>query len=243
MSVNYKNIVFDGEVFESFEFFVVGFSLIVYFKNFMVLMVYFNYRYFEMVKLDGLLGVWWFGGGSDLIFSYFFDEDVIQFYRDFKEVCDKYNKDYYLKFKKWCDEYFYNKYCGEVRGIGGIFFDDLDEIVFDKENMFVFIQDLFKLFILIYVFIVLKCKDMFFIEVEKDWQQIRRGKYVEFNFVYDWGMLFGLNMFGVRVESIFMSMLLMVSWRYMYEFELGSREVRLVEILQNLKEWVQLMRV
>ncbi|CAP70451.1 uncharacterized protein PODANS_3_5260 [Podospora anserina S mat+] len=238
MSANHKNIAPDGEVPESLEFFAAGLSLIVHPKNPMAPTVHLNYRYFETAKPDGSSGAWWFGGGSDLTPSYLFDEDAIQFHRDLKEVCDKHNKDYYPKFKKWCDEYFYNKHRGEARGIGGIFFDDLDETVSDKENTFAFIQDSLKSFIPTYVPIVLKRKDMPFTEAEKDWQQIRRGKYVEFNLVHDRGTSFGLNTPGARVESILMSMPLTASWRYMHEPEPGSREARLVEILQNPKEWV-----
>lgn len=238
MSANHKNIVVNGEVPESLEFFAAGLSLIVHPKNPMAPTVHLNYRYFETAKPDGTSGAWWFGGGSDLTPSYLFDEDAIQFHRDLKDVCDKHNKEYYPKFKKWCDEYFYNKHRNESRGIGGIFFDDLDETVSDKENTFAFIQDSLKSFVPTYVPIVNKRKDMPFTETEKEWQQIRRGKYVEFNLVHDRGTSFGLNTPGARVESILMSMPLTASWRYMHEPVPGSREARLVEVLQNPREWV-----
>ncbi|KAK4461147.1 putative coproporphyrinogen III oxidase mitochondrial precursor [Cladorrhinum samala] len=239
MSANHKNIIEeDGQIPESLEFFAAGLSLIVHPKNPMAPTVHLNYRYFETAKPDGTSGTWWFGGGSDLTPNYLFDEDAVQFHRDLKEVCDKHNKDYFPKFKKWCDEYFYNKHRGESRGIGGIFFDDLDETVSDKENIFAFIQDSLKSFIPTYTSIVNRRKDMPFTPEEKDWQQVRRGRYVEFNLVHDRGTSFGLNTPGARVESILMSMPLTASWKYMHEPEPGSREARLVEVLQNPKEWV-----
>ncbi|KAK4186031.1 putative coproporphyrinogen III oxidase mitochondrial precursor [Podospora australis] len=238
MSANHRNIVVNGEVPESLEFFAAGLSLIVHPKNPMAPTVHLNYRYFETAKPDGTSGAWWFGGGSDLTPSYLFDEDAIQFHRDLKDVCDKHNKEYYPKFKKWCDEYFYNKHRNESRGIGGIFFDDLDETVSDKENTFAFIQDSLKSFIPTYVPIVQKRKDMPYTEAEKEWQQIRRGRYVEFNLVHDRGTSFGLNTPGARVESILMSMPLTASWKYMHDPEPGSREARLVDVLQSPKEWV-----
>ncbi|KAK4165014.1 putative coproporphyrinogen III oxidase mitochondrial precursor [Cladorrhinum sp. PSN259] len=238
MSANHKNIIEGGEIPDSLEFFAAGLSLIVHPKNPMAPTVHLNYRYFETAKPDGTSGTWWFGGGSDLTPNYLFDEDAVQFHKDLKDVCDKHNKDYFPRFKKWCDEYFYNKHRGESRGIGGIFFDDLDESVSDKENIFAFIQDSLRSFVPTYTSIVERRKDMPFTEEEKDWQQIRRGRYVEFNLVHDRGTSFGLNTPGARVESILMSMPLTARWEYMHDPEPGSREARLVEVLKNPKEWV-----
>ncbi|KAK4133268.1 hypothetical protein BT67DRAFT_424191 [Trichocladium antarcticum] len=238
MRANHKNIADEDAIPESLEFFAAGLSLVVHPKNPMAPTVHLNYRYFETAKEDGSSGAWWFGGGCDLTPSYLFDEDAIQFHRAVKDVCDKHDKDYYPRFKKWCDEYFYNKHRGEARGIGGIFFDDLDESVSDRENLFAFIQDALKSYIPTYVPIVNRRKDMPFTEQEKEWQQIRRGKYVEFNLVHDRGTAFGLNTPGARVESILMSLPLTASWKYMYEPEPKSREARLVEVLRNPKEWV-----
>lgn len=242
MRVNHKNLGRDGngpsgETPDKLEFFAAGLSLVVHPRNPMAPTVHLNYRYFETANADGSDGAWWFGGGADLTPAYLFDEDAIHFHRTLRDVCDKHNKDYYPRFKKWCDEYFYNKHRGECRGIGGIFFDDLDEAVADKENLFAFIQDGLQSFLPGYTPIINRRKDMPFTEKEKEWQQVRRGKYVEFNLVHDRGTAFGLNAPGARVESILMSLPLTASWRYMYEPP-GSREARLTEILKDPKDWV-----
>ncbi|KAJ4178552.1 Coproporphyrinogen-III oxidase [Fusarium falciforme] len=221
----------------SLEFFVAGLSVVLHPYNPMAPTVHLNYRYFETANPDGTCQAWWFGGGSDLTPSYLFDEDAIHFHKTLKTACDAHNKDYYPRFKKWCDEYFYNKHRGEGRGIGGIFFDDLDESESNQENTFAFIQDCLKSFLPSYIPIIEKRKDMPFNKKEKEWHQIRRGKYVEFNLVHDRGTAFGLNTPGSRVESILMSLPLTASWMYMYEPEPKSREQRLVEVLKNPQEW------
>jgi len=239
MRANHKNLAAGADnIPESLDFFAAGLSLVVHPKNPMAPTVHLNYRYFETANPDGTSDAWWFGGGSDLTPSYLFDEDAIQFHKSLKDVCDAHDKDYYPRFKKWCDEYFYNKHRGECRGVGGIFFDDLDETVKDKEDSFAFIQDGLKSFVPTYIPIINRRKDMPFTEKEKEWQQLRRGKYVEFNLVHDRGTAFGLNTPGARVESILMSLPLTASWQYMYEPEPGSREARLTEVLKNPKEWV-----
>lgn len=239
MRSNHKNIVAEGEdIPDSLEFFAAGLSLVVHPHNPMAPTVHMNCRYFETAKPDGTSGAWWFGGGSDLTPSYLFDEDAIHFHKTLKDMCDSHDKEYYPKFKKWCDEYFYNKHRNEARGIGGIFFDDLDETVSDKENSFAFVKDCLRSFIPSYVPVVEKRKNMPFTEKEKEWQAIRRGKYVEFNLVHDRGTAFGLNTPGARVESILMSLPLYASWKYMYEPEPKSREQRLVDVLREPKEWV-----
>lgn len=239
MRANHKNMVAEGEdIPESLDFFAAGLSLVIHPHNPMAPTVHLNVRYFETANPDGSSRSWWFGGGSDLTPCYLFDEDAIFFHKGLKEACDKHDKGYYPRFKKWCDEYFYNKHRHEARGIGGIFFDDLDETVSDKENTFAFVQDTLKSFVPTYVPIVEKRKDMPFTEQEKEWQAVRRGRYVEFNLVHDRGTAFGLNTPGPRVESILMSLPVHASWRYMYEPEPKSREERLVDVLRNPKEWV-----
>lgn len=239
MRANHKNMVADGEdIPESLDFFAAGLSLVIHPHNPMAPTVHLNVRYFETANPDGSSRSWWFGGGSDLTPCYLFDEDAIFFHKNLKEACDKHDKEYYPRFKKWCDEYFYNKHRHEARGIGGIFFDDLDETHSDKENTFAFVQDTLKSFVPTYVPIVEKRKDMPFTEKEKEWQAVRRGRYVEFNLVHDRGTAFGLNTPGPRVESILMSLPVHASWRYMYEPEPKSREARLVDVLQNPREWV-----
>ncbi|KAH6997075.1 Coproporphyrinogen III oxidase [Ilyonectria destructans] len=235
MRANHKTL--DPNV-ESLDFFAAGLSMVLHPYNPMAPTVHLNYRYFETANPDGTSQAWWFGGGSDLTPSYLFDEDAIHFHKTLKDACDSHDKEYYPRFKKWCDEYFYNKHRGECRGIGGIFFDDLDESERDQENTFAFIQDCLKSFLPSYIPILEKRKDMPYTEEEKDWQQIRRGKYVEFNLVHDRGTAFGLNTPGSRVESILMSLPLTASWKYMHEPEPKSREQRLVEVLRDPKDWV-----
>jgi len=235
MRANHKSL--DPTV-NSLDFFAAGLSLVLHPHNPMAPTVHLNYRYFETAKPDGTSQAWWFGGGSDLTPSYLFDEDAIHFHKTLKEACDKHNKDFYPEFKQWCDEYFYNKHREESRGIGGIFFDDLDDASHDQENTFAFIQDCLKSFLPSYLPVLEKRKDMPFTEKEKDWQQVRRGRYVEFNLVHDRGTAFGLNTPGSRVESILMSLPLTATWKYMHEPEPKSREQRLVDVLKEPKEWV-----
>jgi len=235
MRVNHKAL--DADV-ESLPFFAAGLSLVLHPNNPMAATVHLNYRYFETANADGTTNTWWFGGGTDLTPSYLFDEDAIHFHRTIKDACDKHDKSYYPRFKKWCDEYFSVKHRNESRGVGGIFFDDLDESEKDQENLFAYVQDCLKSFLPAYLPLIEKRKDMPFTEVEKQWQQLRRGRYVEFNLVHDRGTSFGLNTPGARVESILMSLPLTARWQYMHEPEKGSREERLVSILREPREWV-----
>lgn len=259
MRANHRNLGGAGgadTLPESLEFFAAGLSLVVHPRNPLAPTVHLNYRYFETANPDGsptgdASGAWWFGGGADLTPSYLFDEDAIHFHRTLKDVCDRHNKGYFPRFKRWCDEYFYNKHRLESRGVGGIFFDDLDETSggtpatdgvpaksTDRESLFAFIQDGLKAFLPSYAPIMARRKDLPFTEAEKEWQQIRRGRYVEFNLVHDRGTSFGLNTPGPRVESILMSLPLTAEWKYMYEPAPKSREQRLVDVLRNAREWV-----
>lgn len=235
MRANHKAL--DPDV-ESLEFFAAGLSLVLHPHNPMAPTVHLNYRYFETANADGTANAWWFGGGTDLTPNYLFDEDAIHFHRTVKEACDKHDKNYYPRFKKWCDEYFNVKHRGESRGIGGIFFDDMDEAEKDQENCFAFVQDCAKAFLPSYLPILQKRKDMPFTEQEKDWQAVRRGRYVEFNLVHDRGTSFGLNTPGARVESILMSLPLTARWKYMHTPQSGSREERLTNVLKSPVEWV-----
>ncbi|KAF2767328.1 hypothetical protein EJ03DRAFT_329352 [Teratosphaeria nubilosa] len=235
MRVNHKAL--DPDV-ESLEFFAAGLSLVLHPHNPMAPTVHLNYRYFETANADGSTNAWWFGGGTDLTPSYLFDEDVIQFHRSLKEACDKHDKAFYARFKKWCDDYFCVKHRGESRGVGGIFFDDLDETEKDQESLFAFAQSCLAAFLPTYVPIVQKRKDMPFTEKERQWQQLRRGRYVEFNLVHDRGTAFGLNTPGARVESILMSLPLTARWQYQHEPEKGSREDRLLQVLKKPVDWI-----
>ncbi|KAI9894629.1 MAG: Coproporphyrinogen-III oxidase [Vezdaea aestivalis] len=223
---------------ESLEFFAAGLSMVLHPHNPMAPTVHLNYRYFETANDDGTPQSWWFGGGTDLTPAYLFDEDAIHFHKTIKKACDKHDRQYYTRFKKWCDEYFYNKHRGECRGVGGMFFDDLDEQEKDQENLFSFIQDSLKAFLPSYMPILERRKDMPYTEKEKNWQQVRRGRYVEFNLVYDRGTSFGLATPGARIESILVSLPLTATWMYMHEPEKGSREDRLVEVLRNPVDWI-----
>ena len=151
-----------------------------------------------MVK-DQASDSWWFGGGCDLTPSYYFKDDAVHFHSTIRSCCDRHNKEFYPKFKKWCDEYFYLPHRKERRGIGGIFFDDLDDSVASRESLFAFISDMGKQFLPSYLPIIEKRSITPFEKDHKNWQQLRRGRYVEFNLVYDRGTKFGLNSNG-RIE-------------------------------------------
>jgi coproporphyrinogen III oxidase len=159
---------------------VAGISLVIHPHNPHAPTVHLNYRYFELLDQNSVVA-WWFGGGSDLTPAYLYEEDCIHFHGLLKNVCDKHDTSYYPRFKKWCDEYFTNTHRGESRGIGGIFFDDLDSK--SSEELFEFVSDCGKAFIGQYMPLVEKRKDMEFTPEQKEWQQLRRGRYVEFNLV------------------------------------------------------------
>lgn len=235
MRVNHKAL--DPNV-DSLEFFAAGLSMVLHPHNPNAPTVHLNYRYFETADETGNTNAWWYGGGCDLTPSYLYDEDAIHFHGAIKQACDKHDKAYYPRFKKWCDEYFSNKHRGETRGVGGIFFDDLDETEKDQEQLFSFVQDCLSAFLPSYLPIINRRKDMPYTDEMKQWQQIRRGRYVEFNLVHDRGTAFGLNTPGARVESILMSLPLTARWQYMHEPAKGSREERLLEVLKKPKEWV-----
>ncbi|KAK7920556.1 coproporphyrinogen III oxidase [Apiospora marii] len=234
MRQNHKNV----KDVDNLDFYALGLSLVLHPHNPMAPTVHMNCRYFETMNPDGTPQAAWFGGGSDLTPSYLFDEDAVHFHRTLKEACDKHDKEYYPRYKAWCDDYFNNKHRGERRGIGGIFFDDLDEDVVDTQNGFAFVRSVLDSFLPSYLPILEKRKDAPFTAKEKEWQQIRRGRYVEFNLVHDRGTAFGLNTPGSRVESILISLPRTAQWAYMHEPEPKSRESRLLEVLREPKEWV-----
>ena len=235
MKANHKAL--DPDV-DSLEFFAAGLSCVLHPINPYAPTVHFNYRYFETMDSDGNCSAWWFGGGTDLTPSYLFDEDAIHFHGTIKEACDKHDRSYYPRFKSWCDKYFHISHRNESRGIGGIFFDDLDEQEKDQEQLFAFIKGCLLAFLPSYLPLIEKRKDMPYTSKEKEWQQLRRGRYVEFNLVHDRGTSFGLNTPGARVESILMSLPLTARWMYMHDAEKGSREERLLKILKEPRDWV-----
>lgn len=217
-------------------FYACGLSMVLHPVNPMAPTVHLNYRYFETMNSDGTTQAWWFGGGSDLTPSYLFEEDAVHFHKTLKEACDKHDKDYYRKFKKWCDEYFVIKHRQEARGVGGIFFDDLENK--DPEELFGFIRSSLRSFLPSYMPIIQRRKDLPYTPEEKQWQQLRRGRYVEFNLVNDRGTAFGLQTPSARIESILMSLPLTASWMYDHRPSEGSREERLLKILKEPREWV-----
>jgi coproporphyrinogen III oxidase len=222
---------------ENLDFFAAGLSIVVHPKNPMAPTVHLNYRYFETADKQGKSNAWWFGGGSDLTPCYLFDEDAIHFHKLLKTACDEHDRGYYPRFKKWCDDYFRNTHRGESRGVGGIFFDDLDGSERDREELFDFVKSCLATFLPGYLPIINRRKDMPYTQREKEWQQIRRGRYVEFNLVHDRGTAFGLNTPNARVESILMTLPLTARWQYMHEPEKGSREERMVKVLKQPVEW------
>eukprot|EP00899_Mesostigma_viride_P026524 jgi/Mesvir1/7056/Mv09172-RA.1 len=223
---------------EPIPFFAAGISSVVHPRNPMAPTMHFNYRYFEAQAPKDMPGApqsWWFGGGTDLTPSFLFEEDVKQFHQVYKDICDKHDPEFYLKYKKWCDEYFLIKHRGERRGVGGIFFDDLCDR--EKEKIFAFAKDCAAGVVPAYVPLVKKHKDDKFTEEQKRWQQLRRGRYAEFNLVYDRGTIFGLKT-GGRIESILMSLPLTCRWEYDHKPAPGSREADLLDACMNPRDWL-----
>ncbi|NVJ88126.1 MAG: oxygen-dependent coproporphyrinogen oxidase [Flavobacteriaceae bacterium] len=220
------------------NFFACGLSLVLHPNNPFVPTVHANWRYFEMYDELGNTVTQWFGGGQDLTPYYLFDEDVIHFHKVCKEACDKHHPEFYQKFKETCDNYFWNAHRNEARGVGGLFFDYLkatDE--FSIKDRYNFVTEVGNSFLCSYVPIVEKRKNTNFTKTHKNWQEIRRGRYVEFNLVHDKGTLFGLKTNG-RIESILMSLPPIVQWKYDYHPEVDSQEAYLLETLKKPKSWV-----
>ncbi|MXR70238.1 oxygen-dependent coproporphyrinogen oxidase [Shewanella sp. JBTF-M18] len=217
----------------SFE--AMGVSLVIHPNNPYVPTTHANVRFFIAEK-EGSDPVWWFGGGFDLTPYYPFEEDVVTWHQSAKALCEPFGEDVYPKYKKWCDEYFFLPHRNETRGVGGLFFDDLNEAGF--ENSFAFMQAVGEGFLKAYAPIVEKRKDTEYGERERDFQLYRRGRYVEFNLVYDRGTLFGLQT-GGRTESILMSMPPLVRWQYAYTPEAGSPEAKLYSDFLKPREWLE----
>ncbi|CAN2387678.1 Coproporphyrinogen III oxidase [Pristimantis euphronides] len=216
-------------------FCAMGVSSVIHPKNPHVPTIHFNYRYFEIEEADGNKQ-WWFGGGTDLTPTYLNPEDVVHFHQTLKEACDKHDPGFYPKFKKWCDEYFFIHHRGERRGVGGIFFDDLDSS--SREELFQFVKSCAQAVVPCYLPLVSRHKNDPFTPEEKMWQQLRRGRYVEFNLVYDRGTKFGLATPGSRIESILMSLPLTARWEYMHTPPPDSPEAEILEVLREPKDWV-----
>jgi len=215
---------------ERVPFFACGLSSVMHPKNPFAPTMHFNYRYFET---DG--GAWWFGGGTDITPSYLNLDDMKHFHGTYKAVCDEHDPAYYAKFKAWADEYFVIKHRGETRGLGGIFFDDQCDK--DPEQHLAFSTACVNSVINAYCPIVKAHKDDAFTQTQKEWQLMRRGRYVEFNLVYDRGTVFGLKT-GGRIESILMSLPETARWEYDHKVKPGSPEAEITECFQKSREWV-----
>lgn len=224
-----KRIDLIGASFEA-----MGVSAVIHPHNPFVPTAHLNVRYFQAKKLNGEI-VWWFGGGYDLTPYYGFDEDCVHWHQAAKNICDKSDPNFYARFKKNADDYFFIKHRNEYRGIGGLFFDDLNELSFN--DCFTFLKNVGNGFIDAYIPIVVKRKSHAFDETHKAFQQYRRGRYVEFNLIYDRGTLFGLQMKG-RAESILMSLPPRVEWKYNFMPEKNSPEEKLTQYYLKPRAWV-----
>lgn len=211
-----------------------GVSLVVHPENPFVPTTHMNVRFFAAHK-PGSEPVWWFGGGFDLTPYYGFTEDAKHWHRIANAACEDFGTETYPRYKQWCDEYFFLKHRNETRGIGGLFFDDLNE--WPLEHCFAFMQSVGNHFLPAYLPIVERRKDTEFGEEQKWFQQYRRGRYVEFNLVYDRGTLFGLQSNG-RTESILMSLPPVVRWEYDWQPQPGSAEATLYEEFLTPRDWL-----
>lgn len=219
------------------SFYACGLSLVLHPKNPNAPTVHANWRYFELYDSQGNIADQWFGGGLDLTPYYIVEEDAIHFHKTCKTVCDRHESDFYTKFKARCDDYFWNSHREEARGIGGLFFDYLKAEQRSMEGWFSFVTDVADHFLDAYIPIIEKRKNTPYNDTQRNWQEIRRGRYVEFNLVHDKGTLFGLKTNG-RIESILMSLPPQVQWRYDFKVEENSPEADLINILKHPKDWV-----
>ena len=211
-----------------------GVSLVVHPRNPYVPTSHANIRFFEAVR-DDAEPVWWFGGGFDLTPYYGFEDDCIHWHRTARDACEPFGPDAHPRFKQWCDDYFFIKHRNEPRGIGGLFFDDLNEWGF--ERCFAFLRSVGDHFLPAYLPIVERRRALPYGEREREFQLYRRGRYVEFNLVHDRGTLFGLQS-GGRTESILMSLPPRVRWEYDWRPEPGSPEARLYEVFLKPRDWL-----
>lgn len=223
-----KSLELQGE----HNFFATGVSIVMHPRNPMVPIIHMNVRYFEVGN------TWWFGGGIDLTPHYINKEDARHFHSQLKAVCDSHHQSYYQHFKKWADDYFFIKHRNETRGVGGIFFDYLKaENGFTKETRFEFVKAVGLTFAPIYTHFMSCNHSLAFGEKEKQWQYLRRGRYVEFNLVWDRGTKFGLETDG-RTESILMSLPPQANWQYNYQPDPESKEAETISLLKKDIDWI-----
>ncbi|KZT62190.1 Coproporphyrinogen oxidase [Calocera cornea HHB12733] len=258
MKANHSEIAYDPKSGKSLPFFAAGISIVIHPRNPHAPTMHANYRYFEIdnpadaggeAKADDGPMAWWFGGGSDLTPSYLYEDDAVHFHSTIKAACDPFGAEIYPSFKKWCDEYFYIPHRKESRGLGGIFFDDLSSGAHARlpegaqkpntaDEIFAFIQACGNAIVPSYLPLVARRKDSLYTDEQRRWQLIRRGRYVEFNLVYDRGTKFGLQTPGARIESILMSLPETARWEYMSDMGgEGTEEGRLMALLMKPRDW------
>lgn len=220
---------------EPTDFYATGVSIVLHPKSPMTPIIHMNIRYFETSNGEK----WWFGGGIDLTPHYINPEDARFFHQNLKDTCDRFHPNFYPKFKATADDYFFLKHRQETRGVGGIFFDYMDEKSgLTKEQIFEFVVAVGETFAPTYVALMQRTQDLTWGEREKNWQMLRRGRYVEFNLVWDRGTKFGLETNG-RTESILMSMPPIAHWVYNYQPEPGSPEQQTLEGLKKGIDWME----
>jgi coproporphyrinogen III oxidase len=225
------------DAFGEGEFYATGVSIVIHPHSPRVPIIHMNVRYFEMQNAQGQTRAW-FGGGIDLTPHYVVEADARFFHQSLKKVCDQHHSNYYPEFKRWADDYFFIKHRQETRGIGGIFFDRLAENQeFSLEQRFEFVKSVGETFAPIYTHLMRKNCDLPFGEKEKQWQMLRRGRYVEFNLVYDAGTKFGLETSG-RIESILMSLPALAGWTYDFKPEPNSEEAKTLSLLKKEINWI-----
>lgn len=225
-----KSLQFDQSA--DLSFYATGVSIVIHPFNPFVPIIHMNVRYFEMTD-----GTWWFGGGIDLTPHYVSHEDARHFHNHLKSVCDRHDVSYYPAFRKWADDYFFIKHRKETRGIGGIFFDYLKGTDgFTKESRFEFVKDVGRAFAPLYVHFMHKNAGKPFDDQHKAWQSLRRGRYVEFNLVWDRGTKFGLDTDG-RTESILMSLPPVATWLYAHSPAEGTPEAETMKFLRQGIDW------
>ncbi len=217
------------------RFQALGVSLVIHPRNPYIPTSHANVRFFIAEK-DGAEPVWWFGGGFDLTPYYGFEEDCVHWHRTARAACEPFGEDVYPRFKRWCDEYFFLKHRNEPRGVGGLFFDDLNDWGFERS--FAFMRSVGDHYLPAYLPLVQRRRATPWGERERDFQLYRRGRYVEFNLVYDRGTLFGLQS-GGRTESILMSLPPLVRWRYDWHPEPGTPEARLYSDFLRPRDWAE----
>lgn len=255
MRSDHSSIPYDGKT--SLPFYAAGISLVVHPRNPFVPTVHANYRYFEITERVvtgnevGKTVAWWFGGGSDLTPSYLDESDAVHFHRTLKGACDQHCSQFYPAFKHWCDEYFFIPHRQETRGVGGLFFDDLCSETHPRlsddtkrprtpDEIFAFVKTVGGAFLPSYIPILAEKSAKCYTADHRRWQLLRRGRYVEFNLVYDRGTKFGLKTPSARIESILMSLPETARWEYMSDLgaEEESEEGLLVKVLKEPRQWV-----